>query len=221
VMWRPMVDSIEVQLSSCLYHVTREVLVPSIVFTVLGAPVVSTRPLLRSNVPLCSPHVPCRSGAPDQVSDDEAPIPCLHVTPPPPPRHSARAAAVSPADSDDEVPIPRFSHHPALVSCCGSSPAPKCFPPLKPPPPLLLFALNLPRRLAAAADALSVMVHTNLCLRLLVPWVPRYHMTWDPEDTTGFMIRLTKFALVCTGAPYCCVLTVLRLWFYRPLLCTR
>jgi hypothetical protein len=97
------------------------------------------------------------------------------------------------------------------------------FPAFKPPPPLLLFALNLPppRRLAAAADALSVMVDTSLCLRLLVPWVPRYHMTWDPEDTTGFMIQLTMFALVCTGAPYCCVLTVLQLCFCRPLLCTR
>jgi hypothetical protein len=53
------------------------------------------------------------SGAHDQVSDDEVPIPCLHVTSLPQPL--ARAAA-SPAGSDDEVPIPPFSHHPALVS---------------------------------------------------------------------------------------------------------
>jgi hypothetical protein len=32
------------------------------------------------------------------------------------------------------------------------------------PPPLLLFALNLPCRLAAAADALLVMVNTDLLL---------------------------------------------------------
>jgi hypothetical protein len=36
-----------------------------------------------------------------------------------------------------------------------------------PPPPLLLFALNLPCRLAAAADALSSMVNSNLLLLLL------------------------------------------------------
>jgi hypothetical protein len=36
-----------------------------------------------------------------------------------------------------------------------------------PPPPFLLFALSLPRRLAAAADALSGMVDTDLLLLLL------------------------------------------------------
>jgi hypothetical protein len=37
-----------------------------------------------------------------------------------------------------------------------------------PPPPLLLFALNLPCRLAAAADALSGMVDSDLLLLLLL-----------------------------------------------------
>jgi hypothetical protein len=36
--------------------------------------------------------------------------------------------------------------------------------PLTPPPPLLLLALKLPCRLAAAADALSVMFNTGLLL---------------------------------------------------------
>jgi hypothetical protein len=37
-----------------------------------------------------------------------------------------------------------------------------------PPPPLLLFALNLPLRLAAVADALSGMVNSDVLLLLLV-----------------------------------------------------
>jgi hypothetical protein len=45
-----------------------------------GSPDVSARPLPRSRVSCCSPLVPCVSGAHDQVSDDEVPIPCLHVT---------------------------------------------------------------------------------------------------------------------------------------------
>jgi hypothetical protein len=57
------------------------------------------------------------SGTPDQISDDEVPIPGLHVISPPQP--SAYAAAPSPADSDDEVPIPCFSHRIVLVSCYG------------------------------------------------------------------------------------------------------
>jgi hypothetical protein len=62
------------------------------------------------------------SGDPDQVSDDEVPIPRLHVTSPPQP--PARAAAISPADSDDEVPIPHFSHLTALLSCYGDAAVP-------------------------------------------------------------------------------------------------
>jgi hypothetical protein len=73
-----------------------------------------------------SPQVPCVSGAPDQVSDDKIPIPCLQVSPPP--RPSAHTTAASPADSDDELPIPRLSHRPALVSCYGDV----ALPPLRP-----------------------------------------------------------------------------------------
>jgi hypothetical protein len=55
----------------------------------------------------CSPQVPCVPGAPDQVTNDEVPIPCMS---PPPPRPCARAAATLLVDSDDKVPILCFSH---------------------------------------------------------------------------------------------------------------
>jgi hypothetical protein len=122
-------------------------------------------PLPRSRISCCSPQAPCVSGAPNQVSDDEVPIPCLHVTSPL--RPSACATAASPSDSDDEVPIPRFSHCPALVSCYRDAAVPPQrlrFLTFAPPLPLLLFALNLPRMLAAVADDLSGMVNTNLLL---------------------------------------------------------
>jgi hypothetical protein len=50
---------------------------------------------------------------------------------------------------------------PRVLSC---APVFLAFPP---PPPLLLFALNLPFRLVAAADALSGMVHSDLHLLLV------------------------------------------------------
>jgi hypothetical protein len=71
--------------------------------------------------------MPCLSGAPDQVSDDEVPIPRLHVTATP--RPSAYAAAISPADSDDDAPIPLLSLYCSDFMLC-SSPAPQCFSPL-------------------------------------------------------------------------------------------
>jgi hypothetical protein len=64
----------------------------------------------------------CMLGAPNQISDDEVPIPGLYVTSPPQP--SAHAATSSPAHSDDEVPIPRFSHGTVLVSCYGDAEVP-------------------------------------------------------------------------------------------------
>jgi hypothetical protein len=63
------------------------------------------------------PAVVPRSRAPDQVFNDAVSILRLHVNAPP--RPSARAAATSPADSDDEVPILHFSRCAALISCCG------------------------------------------------------------------------------------------------------
>jgi hypothetical protein len=53
------------------------------------------------------------SGTPDQIRDDEVPIPRLHVTSPPQP--SAPSAAPSPGDSDDEVSVPHFPNCSAFV----------------------------------------------------------------------------------------------------------
>jgi hypothetical protein len=144
----------------------------SVTWVLLGSPVRSPQPPPRSRISFCSPEV---SGAPSQISDDEVPIPLLHVTSLPQP--SAHAAAPSPADSDDNVPILCFSHRTALVSCMAMlrflfrAPVFLAFPP---PPPLLLFALNLPCRLAAAANALLGMVNSEL-LPLLHPHPPSPH----------------------------------------------
>jgi hypothetical protein len=62
------------------------------------------------------------SGTPDQISNDEVRIPRLHGTFPPQP--SAHAAAPSPADSDDEVLIPRLSHRAAVGLCDGDAEVP-------------------------------------------------------------------------------------------------
>jgi hypothetical protein len=118
----------------------------SVASALLGFPAVSPQPFPRSRVCCCSPQVPCMSGAPVQVSDDEFPISCLHVTSPP--RPAAHAAAASPTDSDDELPIPRFSHHPALVSWDGDAEVSlrrRSVSHLTTPPPLVLFAPNPPR----------------------------------------------------------------------------
>jgi hypothetical protein len=91
----------------------------SVISVLLGSPAVSPQQLPRSRISCCSPQVSCMSGAPDQGSDDEVPIPRLHVTSPL--RPSARAAATLPADSDDEVPIPSFSRCTALIWCYGDA----------------------------------------------------------------------------------------------------
>jgi hypothetical protein len=56
------------------------------------------------------------SGDSDPVND-EVSIPCLHV--PSPRQPSARAAAASVAESDDEVPMSRIPPRSALASCDG------------------------------------------------------------------------------------------------------
>jgi hypothetical protein len=91
----------------------------SVTSVLLGSPVVSPQQLLRSRISCCSPQVSCVSGAPDQVRDDEVPIPRLHVTSPL--RPFARAAATLPADSDDVVPILSFSRCTALIWCYGDA----------------------------------------------------------------------------------------------------
>jgi hypothetical protein len=49
------------------------------VLLLLVSPVVSPPPFPRSGGFCYTPQVPCVPGAPDRVSDDEGPIPCLHV----------------------------------------------------------------------------------------------------------------------------------------------
>jgi hypothetical protein len=102
------------------------------------------------------------SGSLDQVSDDEVPIPCLHVASPP--RPSAHVAAATPSDSDDEfsfrVPPTVRLWFRVLVMLRFLS-CDQAFLALSPPLLLLLFALNLPCSLAATANALSGMVHTD------------------------------------------------------------
>jgi hypothetical protein len=77
----------------------------------------------------------------------------------------AFADAGLPADSDDEAPILRSSLGPVLVSSSHDAEVPLLhlsLSRLTPPLPLLLFALNLPCRLAAVANALSGMTNTDL-----------------------------------------------------------
>jgi hypothetical protein len=90
------------------------------------------RPLPRS---CYSPQVSC---TPDQVSDDEFLILHLHVI-----YHlrpSGRAAATLPANSDDEVPLPRLSHCTALdefmvmLRFLSRAPVLLAFPPPPPSP---------------------------------------------------------------------------------------
>jgi hypothetical protein len=57
---------------------------------------------------------------------------------------------------------------------------------IPPPPPLLLVALNLPRRLAAAADALLGMVHTDLLL-LTFGRKNRSTSDWSKGYRTGYL----------------------------------
>jgi hypothetical protein len=85
---------------------------------------------------------------------------------------SAHAAPPSPADSDNEVPSPCFSRPNALASCYGDAEVPLLHPGVpcfssSPSPPIV--RLNLPCRLAAAADALTGMVNLLLLLLLSCP----------------------------------------------------
>jgi hypothetical protein len=82
---------------------------------VMGSPSETPRLLPRSHLSCCSPTMPCLSGASDPVSDDEDPIPCLHV--PSPRQPPAHATAASLAKSDDDIPIPRIPPRNALVLC--------------------------------------------------------------------------------------------------------
>jgi hypothetical protein len=111
-----------------------------------------------------SPPVPCVFGISDLVSNDEVPIPCLHV--PSPQRPSARAAATSLADSALKFLFHIF--HPVLlwfrvIVMMRFLFHVLCFL-VPPPPPVPLFALALPRRLVDVADGLLGMVHIDFFL---------------------------------------------------------
>jgi hypothetical protein len=101
------------------YYLGMDVPPASVASVLLGSPVESPRSLPWPSICCCSPQVSRVSGAPDQVSDDEFPIPCQHVIAPP--RPSACNAATLPADSDDEVSILRFSRCTAVISCYGDA----------------------------------------------------------------------------------------------------
>jgi hypothetical protein len=138
----------------------------------LGSPVVSPKPPYISRTSCCSPKVSCVFGYPDQISHDEFPIPRLHVTSPPQPMLLLPRLLIAMMHMQFPfrvsltvllwfrviVMLGFLSRAPVLLSC-------------PPPPPLPLFALNLPCRLAAVADALSGMVNSDL-LRLLPPGIP-------------------------------------------------
>jgi hypothetical protein len=74
----------------------------------------------------------------------------------PPPKPSAHAAAPSPDDRDDEVPIPRFSHHTALVSCYGDAEV----------PPALRVSCLLSSHSGSCTHVLSELCLLELSLRM-------------------------------------------------------
>jgi hypothetical protein len=135
-------------------------------FRLLGPPVESPQPLPESRISCCSPQMSCVSRSPDQVSDDEIPIPRLCVTAPPGPSACAVATLLT--------VMMKFlfcvSQTVLLCFCVMVMlqflSRTQVFLAFPPPPPLLLFALNLPRRLVA--DALSGMVNTDLLLLLRI-----------------------------------------------------
>jgi hypothetical protein len=128
------------------------------------------------------------SGALDQVSDDEAPISCLHFTSPPRPSVLAAAAAAAclptvmmqfPFRGSHTVTVLLWFRVMVMLrflSCAQAFLA------------LLLhlssycFALNLPRRLAAAADALSGL-HVNTDLLLLLVFAGAYRANGSSHVT--------------------------------------
>jgi hypothetical protein len=104
-------------------------------------------------------------GASDLVSDDEVPIPHLHVL-----LHGDLLLLLQPCYLQPAlIKIPFRSFHPVLLwfrdmvmrRLLSSAQYLLAFPPSLPLP---LFTLDLPRRLAALADALSGMVNLDLLL---------------------------------------------------------
>jgi hypothetical protein len=136
----------------------------------LGVDVQTLLPVARSCVSCWSPQVPCVSGAPDQVNNGEIPIPLLHVTPPsllPVLLLLSRLPTVRikfPFHISHIVLL--WFHVMVMLRLLTCAPA---FLAFAPPRSLLLFALNLPRRLEAAADALTGVVNADLLHLLRLP----------------------------------------------------
>jgi hypothetical protein len=119
---------------------------------------------------LLLPQVPCVSSASNLVSDDEVHVSCLCAYFSAPRPLSDHASATTLADSAGKIPIPWLTPRSALVSCdsYGKALIPRlalsCVPFTVRP----LFALLLPCRLQAVADALLGMAHIDLLFRLLL-----------------------------------------------------
>jgi hypothetical protein len=145
------------------------------------------------------------SGTPDQISDDEDPIPRLHVTS----TLSFLSMLLLPRRLTVMMKFPFRVSHTALLwfrvmvmlrflSC---APVFLAFPP---PPPLLLFAPNLPCRLAATADALSGMDNSNLLLLLLLPVanLQRLHKFWPLNCACNVSSSKLKCQYICLVQAY-------------------
>jgi hypothetical protein len=131
ILWRPLLNLLHIlvpplalQTLRCTASTLDSLVGPpaSVNSVLLGSPVLSPQLPPRSRISCCSPQESYVPGNPSQISDDQVPIPRLHVTSSP--QLSAHDAATSPANSDDEVPIQRFSHYTALVSCYGDAEVP-------------------------------------------------------------------------------------------------
>jgi hypothetical protein len=114
-----------------------------------------------------SPQVRCASGAPDHVGDDEVPIPCHHVTCVPP--LGLLPMLLLPRLPTVMMTLPfRITHTVLLwfrirvIVMVRFLSYVHVFLAFTSPSPLVMFALNLPRRLAAAA--FSGMIIADLLL---------------------------------------------------------
>jgi hypothetical protein len=133
----------------------------SVTSVLLGSPIMSPQLPPTYRFFCCSHQVSCLSGTSDQISDDELRSPRLHGTFPlslqpmlliprlPTVMTSSHSAFLTPCSGFVMVMLRFLSH--ALVFLAF-------------PSPLLLFALNLPCRMAAVADALLGMVNSDLLL---------------------------------------------------------
>jgi hypothetical protein len=139
----------------------------------------SPQPPLTSRSFCCSPQVSCVSGTPDQISDDEVLIPRLHGT------FLPRLPTVMTMFSF------RVSHTVLFCFCVMvmlrfpfRAPVFLAFPP---PPPLLLFALNLPCRLAAVVMPSRVWL-IPICFFFFLD-EPSFPLDWGALLSPNFALK--------------------------------